>query len=110
MTEPLKGLSLVVRQGQGWRRGWHRQHAASLPTEAISSTDDSLTEAKTITGPDPDGPGPETPRTDEVVYDGAGRVVASRRNAEPWSCRTYDARGRLTSRAVPAHGASPPAP
>ena len=40
----------------------------------------------------------------EAVYDAAGRVVASRRNTEAWACTAYDARGRVSSRSVPAYG------
>jgi YD repeat-containing protein len=61
--------------------------------------------AKTTTSPDPDGAGPQAPRVSESVYDAAGRVVASRVGTEAWTCATYDARGRLLSRAVPANGA-----
>jgi hypothetical protein len=31
---------LLVGQGQGRRRGWHRQHGASLATQSILTTDD----------------------------------------------------------------------
>lgn len=57
---------------------------------------------KTTTGPDPDGPGPGVARVAESVYDAAGRVVASRVNADGWTCATFDARGRVTSRSIPA--------
>ncbi|QVI24140.1 hypothetical protein KHQ06_15995 [Nocardia tengchongensis] len=45
--------------------------------------------------------------TAESVYDGAGRVVASRVNAEPWSCLSFDARGRVTEGSFPAQGSQP---
>ncbi|MBU3065770.1 hypothetical protein KO481_30125 [Nocardia sp. NEAU-G5] len=45
--------------------------------------------------------------TAESVYDGAGRVVASRVNSEPWTCTSYDARGRTTQQAFPAQGNQP---
>jgi RHS repeat-associated protein len=57
------------------------------------------------TGPDPDGAGAGTARVEELVYDDAGRVVASRVDAQPWSCTAYDARGRPTQRTEPAFGA-----
>jgi RHS repeat-associated protein len=63
--------------------------------------------AKTTTGPDPDGVGPQIPMVAEVVYDAAGRTVATRHNADAWTCASYDARGRVTSRSVPANGAEP---
>ncbi|MBY8863557.1 hypothetical protein K7711_44310 [Nocardia sp. CA2R105] len=45
--------------------------------------------------------------TAESVYDGAGQVVASRVNSEPWTCTSYDARGRTTQQAFPAQGNQP---
>ncbi len=57
------------------------------------------------TGPDPDGAGPQVAQSWEQVYDNAGRVVASRRNGEgSWTCRRYDARGRMVWESVPAWG------
>jgi RHS repeat-associated protein len=51
--------------------------------------------------PSPDGGG--TPGwTTEAVYDAAGRVAATRRNTDPWTCLAYDARGRVLTEAVPA--------
>jgi RHS repeat-associated protein len=38
----------------------------------------------------------------ESVYDDAGRVVATRDNTDPWECKTYDSRGRLTQDQIPA--------
>ncbi len=56
-------------------------------------------------GPDPDGKGPLTaPQLNEVVYDAAGRVVASHQGTDPWTCTTYDSRGRVTSQSIPAFG------
>jgi hypothetical protein len=37
---------------------------------------------------------------EESVYDATGRVVASRTNAEPWTCMGCDIRGRVTSKTV----------
>lgn len=45
--------------------------------------------------------------TEETVYDAVGRVVAGRKNADPWTCVTYDARGRMLTRATPAYGGEP---
>ncbi|MCA1683642.1 MAG: hypothetical protein LC708_00705, partial [Actinobacteria bacterium] len=61
--------------------------------------------AKTTTRPDPDGPGPGAAMVEESVYDAAGRVVASRYNAEAWRCTSYDQRGRVLVRSFPANGA-----
>lgn len=59
------------------------------------------------TGPDPDGPGPGVARVEEFYYDAAGRVLGSRVGSDAWTCTTYDARGRVTSRSYPASGAEP---
>jgi RHS repeat-associated protein len=58
---------------------------------------------KLTSAPSPDG-GATPAWSTESVYDEAGRVVASRRNAESWACVTYDARGRVGTRTVPAYG------
>jgi RHS repeat-associated protein len=49
---------------------------------------------KLTTSQDPDGAGAATSLTSSVVYDAKGRAVASRANADPWTCVTYDTRGR----------------
>lgn len=48
-----------------------------------------------------------TQQVDESVYDIDGRVVATRTNADPWTCLTYDSRGRVTQKVIPAFGAQP---
>lgn len=53
--------------------------------------------------PDPDGAGPQSARSVEDIYDDAGRVIATRYNSDPWTCITYDARGRNVSTYVPAY-------
>lgn len=57
--------------------------------------------AKGKTEPDPDGAGPQTPRTTETVYNASGAVVATRFNDDPWTCITYDARGRQVESVQP---------
>jgi RHS repeat-associated protein len=37
-----------------------------------------------------------------TVYDNAGNVVATETNTDGWTCSTYDTRGRLTQKVVPA--------
>ena len=46
--------------------------------------------------------GTTTGRTTEYIYDDAGRVVASRRNSDAWTCTTYDSRGRVSTVIVPS--------
>jgi len=41
-------------------------------------------------------------RVTTMVYDEAGRMVASRYNNEPWSCYSYDARSRTLQETIPA--------
>ncbi|MEY2569013.1 MAG: hypothetical protein QOE35_3542 [Actinomycetota bacterium] len=66
---------------------------------------------KTEIGPDPDGAGTGLPRQEETVYDEAGRVIASRAGSigaqGAWSCTSYDARGRVGQRVVPAWDQEP---
>lgn len=38
----------------------------------------------------------------ENVYDDSGNIVATRKNTDPWECKTYDSRGRITQDAIPA--------
>lgn len=59
------------------------------------------------TDPDPDWTGPKKPRSMQTVYDDAGRVVATRYNADPWTCTSYDARGRVVQTVIPAIDGAP---
>lgn len=43
-----------------------------------------------------------TGRTSESIYDESGNIVATRYNNEPWTCISYDSRGRVTSTIVPS--------
>lgn len=56
---------------------------------------------------DPDGTGPATALVRETVYDAAGRPVAQRVGSEPWTCTSYDGRGRVTKVEYPAFGGEP---
>ncbi len=57
---------------------------------------------KTTTAAQPDPATPAVVTTS--VHDAAGRVVASHHNADPWTCTTYDPRGRVTSVSIPGLG------
>ena len=57
--------------------------------------------------PDPDGAGPQSGRSSETIYNESGNVVASRYNADPWTCISYDNRGRVVETIVPAIGTKP---
>jgi RHS repeat-associated protein len=50
---------------------------------------------------DPDGSGPKQSRTTETVYNASGKVVATRFNGDPWTCVSYDSRGRQTGSIQP---------
>lgn len=63
---------------------------------------------KLKTEPDPDGSGPLTGRATETIYDDAGRIVATRVNTDPWTCTTYDSRGRVQTTVVPDNDGSGP--
>ncbi len=41
--------------------------------------------------------------TSEVIYDDAGRIVASRTGSEAWQCTSYDSRGRTSVVNIPAY-------
>lgn len=58
--------------------------------------------AKGKTEPDPDSAGPQAPRTSEAIFNESGHIVASRYNNDPWTCTSYDARGRVLQTIVPA--------
>jgi len=58
---------------------------------------------KIKTEADPDGSGPLTGRVTETIYDDAGKIVASRYNADAWTCTTYDTRERITQTDIPAY-------
>ncbi len=55
---------------------------------------------QTTTAPSPDGTA--SGRQVSVVYDPAGRVLATRVGSEDWSCLNYDRKGRITTRSFPA--------
>jgi RHS repeat-associated protein len=56
---------------------------------------------KTKTEPDPDGTSAATGRIAEIVYDDTGNVVATHYNNDPWTCITYDSRGRAITAVIP---------
>ena len=57
---------------------------------------------QTTTSPSPDGTA-NGRRATTVVYDAAGRVVASHVGSEGDTCTTYDVRGRITALTIPAY-------
>lgn len=55
---------------------------------------------------DPDGAGSQTSITTQNIYDETGNVIATRTNSDPWTCTTYDSRGRVTEVDIPAIGSA----
>jgi RHS repeat-associated protein len=76
---------------------------AGATTPCPGAAPDQAKALKTTTAPTP-GAGAAVVGT--FAYDRAGRVVGSA-TAGNWTCTAYDARGRVTSVAVPAYGAEP---
>jgi len=117
-TSDVGGLSYTssaTYEAQGVANSLLRQTSKSLPggntttytyygaTEAVdnpcTTAIDAVSQAgfgKITTEQDPDGAGVAVSRTKEFVYDKKGRVVAARMNKDPWTCTSYDARGRKT--------------
>lgn len=56
---------------------------------------------KLKTEADPDAAGTQQAITHQTIYDAAGREVASRINGDPWTCVTFDARGRAAQTVTP---------
>ena len=56
---------------------------------------------------DPDGSGPQTGISTESIYDDAGRPVATRTNTDPWTCTSYDSRGRTVQTITPGLNGNP---
>lgn len=75
--------------------------AVDNPCTTVTDLASQAGRLKMSTEPDPDGTGPKLPRKTESVYDSAGRVVATRVNSDPWTCTTYDLRGRISQVQVP---------
>jgi RHS repeat-associated protein len=122
VTEDSGGLNLVTTNTyEAPGNGYLRQTAKTLPGGSTTQylhyggqeTRDNpctteVTEAFKQAGmqkgkveQDPDGAGTQTSRTSETINDDAGRVVASRYNNDPWTCTTYDDRGRTLTAVVP---------
>lgn len=97
----------VVDRGTTYAYYGDRETPAVI-TGCTGTDDNQAGRLRLTTKPDPDGPGGAgVPVTFEQRYDPAGRVKASRTGNDPWSCITYDSRGRPVSQTVPARGSEP---
>lgn len=56
---------------------------------------------------DPDGSGPKQSRTNETIYNASGKAVATKFNNDPWTCVSYDSRGRQTQSVQPTVNGRP---
>ena len=121
VTEDAGGLNLITTNDyEEVGNGFLRQTGKTLPGGATTqythygandTRDNPCTEEsesilqagkqKGVIEQDPDAAGPLAGRTSETIYDAAGRVVATKFNSDPWSCTSYDERGRVTESTVP---------
>jgi RHS repeat-associated protein len=104
----LRRTTRTLPAGNAWTYGYYG--ATETRDNPCTPAVDPANQAgflKTRTGPDPDGAGAAVARVEESVYDVAGRPVASRVAGGPWSCTTYDGRGRPLTQFTPAFGTEP---
>ncbi|CAN5813833.1 hypothetical protein BH23ACT12_BH23ACT12_02680 [soil metagenome] len=99
----MRRISKTLPAGNAWSYAYYGAGASrDNPCPATGSANQGGA-LRTATGPDPDGAGPQTSRVQEYVYDAAGRTAASRIGGEAWTCTTYDSRGRIKTRTIPAN-------
>jgi len=55
----------------------------------------------------PKGKVDPTGRTSTTIYNESGDVVATKYNNDPWTCTTYDSRGRVAQTTIPAISSAP---
>jgi RHS repeat-associated protein len=111
--EPAGGAGSFLRQTQkvlpgGAETRYEHYSAGQLrdnPCTAASDPADQAGMLKLKVEPRLAGGG--RPRTTEAVYDGQGRTVATRLNDDPWTCLSFDARGRLIRSVIPTIGDRP---
>lgn len=97
----------VLPAGNAWTMAYYGSTEIATNPCPQGGSANQAGRLRTRTGPDPDGTGPQTARMEEVVYDAAGRIVATRLGSEAWTCLTYDGRGRLTTKTIPPFGGQP---
>jgi RHS repeat-associated protein len=112
--------------------GYHRLTSRSMPADAAINPTSALTAVgysyygatqtlssppcgtgapnqagllQTTTQADPDGAGSATAIVRSQTYDDAGRVTGTHIGSEPFTCTTYDTRGRVVQVSYPAYGA-----
>lgn len=101
----MRQLTKTMPGGNAYQYNHYGASEVPTPTGGMPCGLTAVSQAgmpKGKTEPDPDGTGPLTGRTSETIYNSSGKVVATRYNNDPWTCISYDARGRTTTTAVPA--------
>lgn len=117
------GLNLATSTGHETPgSGYLRQTSKTMPTGAQTTTayyGDTETRANPCVANSPatnqgglaklttsPNPASGSARTDELVYDASGRVVAKATSGD-WACTTYDTRDRVTQQTYPANASAP---
>lgn len=106
----LRRTSRTLPAGAGSTNTYSYYGATETADDPCTGPVEAIPQAgllKTSTAADPDGGGAGQPIVREQRYDSWGRVVAFRVGTGPWTCTTYDSRGRVVSVASPAFGGSP---
>jgi RHS repeat-associated protein len=112
-TTFLRRTSRTLPAGSGSAIAYsYRNGTADDPCTAGTQTVAQAGRAWRTLAADPDGAGAQQPILRETFYDDAGRPRASATGLKsaveagtaPWTCTSYDTRGRATSTAYPAFG------
>ena len=106
----LRRTSRTLPAGNTWTYAYYGTDTTATADNPCTSEVESIDQGGALwkrTGPDPDGAGPDAARVEEMVYDQAGRTVASRIGTGDWTCVSYDQRGRPTTKTIPALGDEP---
>lgn len=102
----LRQLSSTLPGGAGTNYTyWGATDTASNP--CVQNSPSVLQAGMVHLKTDPNPNGTSGGRVTETIYDASGRVVATRYNTDPWTCTTYDSRGRVTQVAVPSINSQP---
>ncbi|GAA2631399.1 hypothetical protein GCM10010411_81880 [Actinomadura fulvescens] len=104
LAEALPGGDIGDPAKRGTSAYYGGNETRSNPCEENSPAVNQGGMAKTLTAA---GNADGSANTAETVDDASGRVVAVRINSEPWSCVSYDARGRVAKKTFPAMGDQP---
>lgn len=90
----LRRLTRTLPGGNSYSYGHYAVGATATACSVTAGNQAGL--MKTRTSPAP------ASIVDETVYDSLGRPAGTRTGSDPWTCTTYDSRGRTTTVAIPA--------